>query len=85
MLDLQGPASPNEVEETLRDRNTKEMAKEGFYLLKSVLRHCCCQGWRFLTLCEGYSVDEATWESCSAFLLPGVQTLVWSNTCLRTT
>ena len=24
----------------------EEMNKEGFYLVKSVLRHCYCQGWR---------------------------------------
>ena len=46
------------------------MAKESFYLVKSVLRHCYCQGWRFLTLWEGYGMDEATWDACSAFLLP---------------
>ena len=38
-LDLQGAASPNEVEETLLGRNAEEMAKEGLYLVKSVLRH----------------------------------------------
>ena len=69
-LDLQGAASPNEVEETLRDTNTKEMAKEGFYLVKLVLRHCYCQSWRFLTPCEMYGKDEATWDACSVFLLP---------------
>ena len=44
MLDLQGAASPNEVEETLPDRNAEEMAKEGFYLVTRLLRHCYCQG-----------------------------------------
>ena len=34
------------------------MAKEGFYLVKSVLRHYCCQDWHFLTLWEGYGMDE---------------------------
>ena len=48
----------------------EEIAKEGFYLVKSLLCHCYYQGWRFLTLEEGYGVDGATWESCSAFLLP---------------
>ena len=36
-LDLQSAASPNEVEETLPDKAAEEMAKEGFYLVKSVL------------------------------------------------
>ena len=38
-LDLQGAASPMEVEGELPDMNAEEMAKEGFYLVKSVLRH----------------------------------------------
>ena len=35
-LDLEGAASPMEVEEKLLDVNAEEMAKEGFYLVKSV-------------------------------------------------
>ena len=45
------------------------MAKEGFYLVKSVLRHCCGLGWHVLPLWEGYGMDEATSDACSAFLL----------------
>ena len=70
-LDLQGAASPMEVEGELPDMNAKEMAKEGFYLVKSVLRHRYCQDWRFLTLWEGFGVEEATWEPLSTFVLPG--------------
>ena len=47
--------------------NAEEMAKEGFYLVKSVLRHRFCQGWCFLTLWEGFGVEEATPEPFSAF------------------
>ena len=54
----------------LPDMNAEEMAKEGFYLVKSVLRHRYRQGWRFLTLWEGFGVEEATWEPFSAFVLP---------------
>ena len=43
-LDLQGAASPMEVEGELPDMNAEEMAKEGFYLLKSVIRHRYRQG-----------------------------------------
>ena len=50
--------------------NAEEMAKEGFYLVKSVLRHRYRQGWRFRTLWEGFGVEEATWEPFSAFVLP---------------
>ena len=51
--------------------NAEEMDKDGFYLVKSVLRHRYCQGWRFLTLWEGFGVEEAAWEPFSAFVLPG--------------
>ena len=50
--------------------NAEEMAKEGLYLVKLVLSHRYRQGWRFLTLWEGFGVEEATWEPFSAFLLP---------------
>ena len=43
-LDLQGAASPMEVEGELPDMNAEEMGKEGFYLVKSVLRHRYRQG-----------------------------------------
>ena len=69
-LDLQGAASTMEVEGELPDMNAEEMAKEGFYLVRSVLRHRYRQGWRFLTLWEGFGVEEATWEPFSAFVLP---------------
>ena len=63
-------ASPMEVEGELPDMNAEEMAKEGFYLVKSVLRNRYCQGWGFLSLWEGFGVEEATWEPFSAFVLP---------------
>ena len=69
-LDLQGAASPMEVERELPDMNAEEMAKEDFYLGKSGIRHRYCQGWRFRTLWEGFGVEEATCEPFSAFVLP---------------
>ena len=69
-LDLQGSASRMEVEGELPDMIAEEMAKEGFYLMKSVIRHGHRQGWRFLTLWEGFGVEEVTWEPFSAFVLP---------------
>ena len=69
--DLQGTASPMEVEGEIPDMNAKEVAKEGFYLVRSVIRHCYLQGWRFLTLWEGFGVGEAAWEPFAAFALPG--------------
>ena len=59
-----------EVEGELPDINAEGMAKEGFYLVKLVIRHRYRQGWRFLTLWEGFGVEEATWEPFSAFVLP---------------
>ena len=39
-----------EVEGELSDMNAEEIANEGFYLVKSVIRHRCSEGWRFLIL-----------------------------------
>ena len=69
-LELQGAASPMEAEGELLDMNAEQMTKEGFYLVKSVLRYRYRQGWRFLTLWEGFGVEEAIWEPFSAFVLP---------------
>ena len=46
------------------------MTKEGFYLVELVIRHRYRQGWRFLSLWEGFVVEEATWEPFSALVLP---------------
>ena len=59
-----------EVEGKLPNMKDEEMAKEGFYMVKSVLRHRYRQGWCFLTLWEVFGVEEATWEPFSAFVLP---------------
>ena len=53
-LDLQGAVSQMEVEGELPNMNVEEMAKEGFYLVKSLIQHRYRQGWCFLTLWEGY-------------------------------
>ena len=37
--------------------------------MKSVIQHRYRQRWRFLTLSEGFGVEEATWEPFSAFVL----------------
>ena len=50
--------------------NAEEMAKEGFYLGKSVIGHRYRPRWRFPTLWEDFGVEEATWEPFSAFVLP---------------
>ena len=53
-------ASPIEVEGELPDMNAEEMTKQGFYLLKSVIRHRYRHWWRFPSLLEGFGVEEAT-------------------------
>ena len=69
-LHLQGAASQMEVEGELPEMNDQKMAKEGFYLVKSIIGHCYRQGWQFLTLWEGFGGEEATWEPFSPFVLP---------------
>ena len=49
--------------------NAEEMAKECFYLMKLVIQHRYRQGWRFITLWEGFGVGEATLQPFSAFVL----------------
>ena len=66
-LDLQGAASPMEVEGELPDMNAEEMAKEG-HMVNSAIPQRYRQGWRFFTLCEGFGIEEATREPPSAFL-----------------
>ena len=68
-MDLQGAASPIEVEGKIPDMNAEEMASEGFYLMKSVLRHHDRQGWRLLTLRGEFGVVEAAWEPFYDFVL----------------
>ena len=34
--------------------NAEEMARKGFYLVKSVIQHLYSQGLRFVTLWEGF-------------------------------
>ena len=50
--------------------NSEKMAKEGFYLVKSVIGHRYRQGWRFPTLWEGFGMQRATWDPFPAVVLP---------------
>ena len=59
-----------EVDAELPNMNAEEMAKEAFYLVKVVIRHRYRRGWHFLTLLEGFRIEEATWEPFSAFVPP---------------
>ena len=69
-VDLQGAASAMEVEGELPDMNAEEMAKEGIYIMKSILRHRYHQGCLFLTLREGFGPQKGNRERFLAFMLP---------------
>ena len=47
-----------------------EMNAEGFFSVKQILKHKYHQGWRFLTIWEGYPLNASTWEPTKAFKLP---------------
>ena len=47
-----------------------EMAVDGYYVFAGIARHEYKQGLKFLTLCDGYGLSEATWEPMSAFIQP---------------
>ena len=47
-----------------------EMAVDGYYVVGGIARQEYKQGWKFLTLCDGYGLSEATWEPMSAFIQP---------------
>ena len=51
--------------------NADEQLAQGFYKVQGILRHDYKQGWRFLTLWEGFSASEATWEPARSFSVGG--------------
>ena len=66
-MDQQNAASPEEADQ-LEDLTAEEMAVNGYYVVAGIARREYKQGWKFLTLWEGYGVSEATWEPISAFI-----------------
>ena len=68
-IDLENAASPEEAEE-LEEVTGDEMAVDGYYVVAGIARHEYKQGWKFLTLWDGYGLSEATWEPMSAFIQP---------------
>ena len=68
-IDLQNAVSPEEADE-LEEMTAEEIAVDGYYIVAGIARHEYKQGWKFLTLWEGYAVSDATWEPISAFIPP---------------
>ena len=68
-IDLENAANPEEAEE-LEEMTADEMAVHGYYVAAGIARHEYKQGWKFLTLWDGYGLCEATWEPMSAFIQP---------------
>ena len=68
-IDLENAASPGEADE-LEKMAANEMAVDGYYVVAGIARHEYKQGWKFLTLWDGYGLSEATWELLSALIQP---------------
>ena len=68
-IDLENAASPEEADE-IEEMTADEMAVDGYYVVAGIARHEYKQGWKFLTLWDGYGLSEATWEPMSAFIQP---------------
>ena len=66
-IDLQNAASPAQADE-LEGMTAHEMAVAGYYVVAGIARHEYKQGWKFLTLWDGYGLSEAPWEPMSAFI-----------------
>ena len=68
-IELENAASPEEADK-LEEMTADEMAVDGYYVVAGIARHEYKQGWKFLTLWDGYELSEATWEPMSAFIQP---------------
>ena len=68
-IDLENSASPEAADE-LGGMTADEMAVDGYYMVAGIAHDKYKQGWKFLTLWNGYALSEATWEPMSAFIQP---------------
>ena len=68
-IDLENAANPEEADQ-LAEMTADEMAVDGYYVVAGIARHEYKQGWKFLTLWDGYGLSEATWDPLSAFIQP---------------
>ena len=67
--DLGNAASQQEADE-LEEITADKMAVDGYYVVAGIACHEYKQGWKFLTLWDGFGLSEATWEPMSAFIQP---------------
>ena len=68
-IDLENAANPEEADE-LGEMTADERAVNGYCVVAGIARHEYKQGWKFLTLWDGYGLSEATWKPMSAFVQP---------------
>ena len=68
-INLENAASPEEEDE-LEEMTADEMALDGCYVVAGFACHGYKQGWKILTLWDGYGPSEAAWESMFAFIQP---------------
>ena len=47
-----------------------EMAVDDYYVVAGIARQEYKQGWKFLTLWDGFGLSETTWEPMFAFIQP---------------
>ena len=66
-IDLENAANPEEADE-LEEMTADEMAVGGYYVVAGIARQEYKQGWKFLTVWDGYGLSEVTWEPMSAFI-----------------
>ena len=68
-IDLQNAATSEDADE-LEEMTANEMAVDGYYVVAGIARHEYKQGWKFLTLSDGYGLSEGRLEPISAFIQP---------------
>ena len=68
-INLENAASQEEAAQ-LEEMTADEMAVDGYYVVAGIARQEYKQGWKFLTMWDGYGLCEATWEPMSAFIQP---------------
>ena len=63
--DISRQDQANQPEEENPDEDIEE---QGMYEVETIESHKYKQGWRFLTVWKGYSLQIATWEPTRGFL-----------------